>query len=225
MLLVATDLTLANSQLIWTVPQAHFEAPSQAAQLIDSAERSDPSAGPFRIHRMLGWFPAHFINTGTAERFREWIEWERGTLHPLYALPMGLEYCDTVWALELDDHAAFFRPRAMPVPAGMARVLGIPAGQPVAYFPRRSYDLWGARYFVLPATPDWSSLERGFASFLDNTELIHPGADVLYEKQDREGQRAVGLEPGLAASPQQGRLSPRLDRPLRAVYRSRVRSS
>ena len=69
----------------------------------------------------------------------------RGTLHPLYALPMGLEYCDTVWALELDDHAAFFRPRAMPVPAGMARILGIPAGQPVAYFPRRSYDLWGAR--------------------------------------------------------------------------------
>jgi hypothetical protein len=76
----------------------------------------------------------------------------------------------------------------MPVPAGMARILGVPAEQPVIYFPRRSFDLWGARYFLLPAAPDWASRERGFASFLDNTELIHPSPDVLYETQYREGR-------------------------------------
>ncbi len=28
---------------------------------------------------------------------------------------------------------------------------------------------------------------RGYASFLDNTELIYPSPDVLFEKQGREG--------------------------------------
>jgi hypothetical protein len=71
----------------------------------------------------------------------------------------------------------------MPVPAGMARVLRVQPGQPVMYFPRRSFDLWGARYFILPASPSWASPERGFASFLDQTELVHPSADVLHERQ------------------------------------------
>ena len=69
---------LANARLIWTVPQAEFDAPSEAARLIEAAERSDPSPGPFRIHRMLSWYPAQFATTGTAERLREWIDWERG---------------------------------------------------------------------------------------------------------------------------------------------------
>ena len=58
--------------------------------------------------------------------------------------------------------------------AELAKTLGVPAGKPVVYYPRRSYDLWGARYFLLPASPDWSSPDRGFVSFLDQTELIHP---------------------------------------------------
>ena len=49
----------------------------------------------------------------------------------------------------------------------------------MVYFPRRSFDLWGARYFLLPASPDWSSPDRGIASFLDQTELVYPEADLL----------------------------------------------
>jgi hypothetical protein len=101
---------------------------------------------------------------------------------------MGLEYCATVGALEVEDHAGFFRPRALPLPAEHARNLRVPAGQAVVYFPRRSFDLWGARYFLLPALPNWQSPVRGFASFLDQTELIHPSPDVLHEQQDREGR-------------------------------------
>jgi hypothetical protein len=137
---------------------------------------------------MLGWYPPPFSTTGSAERFRDWVSWERGTLQPLYGLPLGLDYCATVGAVELDDHAAFFRPRAVPVPAGMAQILGVPAGQPVVYFPRRGFDLWGVRYFLLPSLADWQSPVRGFASFLDQTELIHPSPDVLHEQQDREGR-------------------------------------
>jgi hypothetical protein len=187
LLLLAADLAVANARLIWTVPQADFETPSEAARRIEAAERADPAPGPFRIHRMLGWYPVPFSTTGSVERFREWVSWERGTLQPLYGLPLGLDYCATVGALELADHAVFFRPRARPVPAGRAPNLGVPAGQPVVYFPRRSFDLWGARYFLLPARPEWQSLMRGFASFLDQTELIYPSPDVLDETQSRGG--------------------------------------
>jgi hypothetical protein len=194
MLLLSADLALANARLVWTAPQAAFDALPEAARLIETAERSDPSPGPFRVHRMPGgWFPVQFGTTHTAQRYSELIAWARETLYPLYALPLGLEYCTTIGSLEIEDYAAFFHPRPMPVPAGIAQVLGIPAGQPVVYFARRSFDLWGARYFLLPASPDWSSPERGFASFLDKTELVYPDPDVLHQRQSREGREPWSL--------------------------------
>src|SRR5262249_53109560 len=65
----AGDLAVANAWVIWTVPQAKFDAPSEAARLIEAAERSDPSAGPFRVHRIPGgWFPGHFATTRSSHR-------------------------------------------------------------------------------------------------------------------------------------------------------------
>jgi hypothetical protein len=193
LLLLTADLALANARLIWTVPQAAFDTPSEAARLIETAEQSDPSAGPFRVHRMPGWFPVHCAATRSPQRLHELIGWARETLHPLIALPLGLEYCATIGSLEVEDYIAFFHPREMPAPPGTARFLGVPPGQPVAYFPRRSFDLWGARYFLLPASPDWASRERGFASFLDKTELIYPSPDVFHERQSGEGGEPWGV--------------------------------
>jgi hypothetical protein len=194
LVLLAADLSLANARLVRAAPQAEFDAPSEAARLIEAAERANPSPGPFRVHRMPGgWFPSQFATTQTAQRYRELIAWARETLYPLFGLPMGLEYCITIGSLEIEDYMAFFHPSAMPVPAAMARVLGVPTGQPVVYLPRRSFDLWGARYFLLPAAPRWTSPERGFASFLDKTELIHPDPDVLYERPSRPGREPWGL--------------------------------
>jgi len=194
LVLMAADLALANFRLIWTAPQAEFDRPSEAARLIEAAERSDPSPGPFRVHRMPGgWFPASFTMTRTARRLPEVVAWTRETLYPLLAVPLGFEYCTTIGSLELEDYVAFFTPRAMPVPAGMARVLGVPAGQPVVYFPRRSFDLWGARYFLIPASPDWASRERGLASFLDKTDLIYPSPDVLFDRRYAEGRVPWGM--------------------------------
>jgi Bacterial membrane protein YfhO len=182
LVVLAVDLAVANARLVSTIPQSDCDAPSEAARLIEAAERADPAPGPYRVHRMAGWFPAHFAGTGSAGRFRELTAWARQTLHPLLGLPLGLEYCQTIGSLEVDDYVALFQPALVPVPAPTARILGVPAGSPVVYFPRRSFDLWGARYFILPAAPDWMSRQRGFASFLDKTELIYPTATVLYER-------------------------------------------
>jgi hypothetical protein len=68
------------------------------------------------------------------------------------------------------------------MPDRIAQALRVPVGQMLAYFPRRSFDLWGARYFVIPAVPEWASIDRGFASFLDQTELIYPSLEELHEE-------------------------------------------
>jgi hypothetical protein len=186
-LLLTADLALNNARLICTVPQAEFDAPSEAVRLIEEAEVADLSRGPFRVHRMPGCFPVNFRATSSSDRPREVFAWARETVYPLVALPLGVQYCATSGSLEIDDYIALFSPQMMSLPAGSDRILGVPAGQPVAYYPRRSFDLWGARYFVLPALPDWGSPVRGYASFLDNTELIYPSADVLFDTQGRDG--------------------------------------
>jgi hypothetical protein len=182
MVCVAADLATANAKLIWTAPQALFDAPPRAAQLIATAEHTDPSPGPFRIHRMTGWYPLRFSATRTPQRYSELFAWSHDTLYPLVGLPLGLEYSMTVGSLEIEDYITFFHPRIMPMPGGIAQALGVPAGEPLVYFPRRSFDLWGVRYFLLPASPEWASTGRGFASFLDQTELIYPSHDVLHEE-------------------------------------------
>ena len=58
------------------------------------------------------------------------------------------------------------------------RNLGIAAGEKVVYFPRRSYDMWNTRYFILPKYPhNWLDESRGYASFLHETEEIYPPPD------------------------------------------------
>ncbi len=194
LVLMTADLAAANARLVWTVPQAVFEAPSEVARRIEAAERADPSPGPFRVHRMPDWSPARFLQDRSPRRLREELAWGRGTLQPLHALPLGLEYCATQGILELDDYVFFFHPDTMPLPAAMARALGLAEGREVRYFPRRGFDLWGARYFVLPALPhDWMSKSRGFASFLDQTDLIYPDLDVLGGETVEAGRESWGV--------------------------------
>lgn len=186
---MAGDLAVANGRLIATVPQVELDEPTEVARLIEAAEKTQPSAGPFRIHRMPGgWFPGHFATTRSANRNRELIDWARETLLPLYALPLKLDYCATSGSLELEDYLAFFDATMIPAPSALAQALSIPPGQPIVYYPRRSYDLWGTRYFILPAWPDWGTLDRGVASFLEKTELIHPSAEELHQRRGRSGE-------------------------------------
>jgi hypothetical protein len=53
-------------------------------------------------------------------------------------------------------------------------------GRRVLYYPRRGFDLWNTRYFILPASPgDWTEANRGYAAFLEQTEMIYPDPKSL----------------------------------------------
>jgi hypothetical protein len=54
----------------------------------------------------------------------------------------------------------------------------------VVVYPRRGFDLWNSRYFILPGAPKWNDADRGIASFLPQTEQVYPPKEILAGKPD-----------------------------------------
>ena len=171
--LMAVDLAVANARLIITAPQSVFDAEPRALRLIREAEKDQPTPGPFRIHRMH-WSPTGWVSRGSPDRSEEMVVWERDTLGGHHAIPYGLGYVYAKGTTELADYSLFFRQGRFAVNAAVARELEMKPGQLVVYHTRRGYDLWGARYFILPGRLAWNSLLRGYTSFLPDIDEIYP---------------------------------------------------
>lgn len=193
LVILTLDLGMSAGGMIWTVPQAAFEVKPEAARRIAAAEREQPSDGPFRVYRMPSWYPRRFLQGGSPERLRALIDWTRETLTPLSGLPLGLESSATSGAIGLDDYESMFMPMKLTVGDELARSLKIAPGRPLYYHPRRAFDLWGTRYFILPIrNSGWATAERAFASFLSDVEVVYPkpedlgGTSGLKEWTDRE---------------------------------------
>ena len=57
----------------------------------------------------------------------------------------------------------------------IAKWLGTEVGEDVIYFPRRAYDMWNTRYFVVPAFANgWRDETRASAAFRFESESIYP---------------------------------------------------
>jgi len=192
LVVVAADLAVANARYVITVPQALFEDEPEVVRIINEAERRNPSPGPFRVHRMPIWNPPRWISDSSTDRVRDFVTWERGTIQPKYGITKGIEYTHTLGVAELFDYEWFFSgfPRKIREPVALA--LGAKAGQEVVYFPRRSFDMWNTRYFLLPVYPHgWMDEHRGYAAFLDATELIYP---LLLQERGREAEQKAWIE-------------------------------
>ena len=178
LIVMALDLAAANSGYVMTVEQSLFEGKPELAQIIEKAEaqRDPPVPGPFRVHRMPAWNPVAWKSTASADRARDYVVWERATLRSKFGINFGIEYTHTQGVAELYDHDWYFSGFLSTVigPA-TARQLGTTAGTKVIYYPRRAYDVWNTRYFVVPANASgWRDPARASAAFRFATELIYP---------------------------------------------------
>ena len=179
LILSTVDLASANRQMIATAPQAHFETNPEVLKIIEAAEKERPSDGPYRIHRAPIWNPIGWATRKSTDRVGEFMQWERDTLQPKYGINLGVEYTHTIGVAELYDYEWYFGGFPFSTSPEFARGIGIEPGQKVVYFPRRSFDMWNSRYFVLPSFPNgWMDEDRGFATFLRETEVIHPKKEV-----------------------------------------------
>jgi hypothetical protein len=175
---VAADLAVANARYVITVPQSLMETEPEVVRIIRDAEAAKPASGPFRIHRMPQWNPPFWYSEESADRVGDFVAWERETIQPKYGITLGVNYTHTIGVAEIYDYEWFFGGFPYTVRGDTARSLGIDSGQKVVYFPRRSYDMWNTRYFILPKFPHgWLDESRGYAAFLHETEQIYPAPD------------------------------------------------
>jgi hypothetical protein len=170
----ALDLGVAHRPLIYTIPQHILDARPRALDVIQSAEANDPSPGPFRIHRQANWAPAAWLAGGSADRLEDIVRWERDSLRSKYAITEGLAYASTRGTAELSELLPFFTSMPIRLDPEASRRNGFPEGYEVVYFTRRGFDLWNARYFILPARLALRSRFRGVLSLLPRTVEIDP---------------------------------------------------
>jgi hypothetical protein len=191
LLAATTDIALANARFVTTVPQSLFETEPEVLRILREAEEKDPSPGPYRVHRMPQWNPLSWLAESSDDRTRDFVSWERGTLQPKYGINLGLEYTHTMGVAELYDYEWFFSPFSYSVRDRTAEALGLPSGERVVYFPRRSFDIWNTRYFVLPLYPNgWLDEFRGYASFWFETDQIYPPPGSLDSPSKTEEMKA-----------------------------------
>ena len=184
LVVLSVDLGLANAVFIKTAPQSDFERVPRVLELIADAEKRDPSPGPYRVHRQPTWSPVSWSHIPSVDRIRDFVHWESDTLQPKYGLLHGVEYTTTIGVAELYDYSWFFSPFPRAARPEAARFLEVAPGYPVVVYPRRGFDLWNSRYFVLPALPDWKGADRGYASFLPQTRQVYPPKEVLKGRID-----------------------------------------
>ncbi len=190
MALVTADLAVAHAPLIIAIPQADFEREPEVLEAIRAAERAEPGPGPFRIQRLPSWVPTGWADSPSKERLRELVDWEIDTLQPAFGWLHGLDYVfvDESETASLDQRR-LFRPAYRVLDPATSSTLGVEPGKPVLYHPRAAFDLWGARYFILPSSPgDWTDENRSYAAFIDRTDLIYPDPASM-AGPDRAGDR------------------------------------
>jgi hypothetical protein len=178
LILMTLDLASANARYVMTVEQSMFDSPPGLVQIIEKAEsaRNPPVPGPFRVHRMPAWSPVAWNVTRSKDRESEIVAWERETLGARWGVNFGIEYTFTITPANLSDFDWYFsRFHLTAATPEIASWLGTPVGQPVIYYPRRAFDMWNTRYFIVPAFANgWRDQERATAAFRFESELIYP---------------------------------------------------
>jgi hypothetical protein len=183
------DLGLSNAYHVVTAPQSAFEGTPRALELIREAERANPSPGRFRIQRVGRWWPARWSEGGSQRQFEQITRWERDSLRPNYGLPLDVRstfYLDTIEPL---DYGLFFLPWALRPDEDAVRAHGLKPGQKVWYYPRRGFDLWNTRYFIVPGRLIWDSPARGYAACIPHSTFLYP-APGSFDGPDGPARRA-----------------------------------
>src|SRR5262249_38189459 len=144
----------------------------------------------FRVHRMPAWFPAAGFGREGFDPFLALTRWEYDTIKPRYATRAGVSYALAGGWLELADYNDFLGGLYLPPDAPRAPPRGAVDGQPVFYYTRRGYDLWGTRYFVVPMDPgNWQDASRGIAAFLAGSDTLAPDPALMGRHENAETLR------------------------------------
>jgi hypothetical protein len=105
---------------------------------------------------------------------------------PLHGLPENLSYTLALGVFDREEHVQRFSPIVRPA-GELGTPFGLSVEQSIVVQPRRAFDLWNTRYFILPVDPaDHRDSVRSYAALLGYSEIIAPDLALL----KREGRLA-----------------------------------
>jgi len=190
LVVMTVDLAAANARHILTVPQAVLDSKPRVLQIIEDREKRDPSDGPFRVHRLPAWHPRGWQTAHSLDRASEMVAWEHDTLQPKYGINFRVEYTHTMGTAEVSQYESSFAGFLGKVRTDeAANALSVDLGRDVFYYPRRSFDMWNTRYFVLPCYPHgWRDPFRAYAAFWFQTEQVYPEPESFGGPKSAETQ-------------------------------------
>ena len=166
--LLAADLYSANAWLILADEQAAIDAKPIVIRAIEQEEAKEPESRPYRVHRTAIYSPKCWRDHSNPERCQEMSRWERSTIQPKYGLPFGVQYTTTIGTMAIYDVEFFFGPwnlRQLPPPVRKRVNTDL-----IVYYPRRGFDLWNTKYFVIPKGAKLDDEYRGTFSFLSSSD-------------------------------------------------------
>jgi hypothetical protein len=193
---LAADLARVGSGLVWTVPQAVFEQPPRGLALIRRAETGDPADGPYRVYHLgVGLVSPPDVTTRRPWSLERVVRWQRDMLVPFSGIAQGVSYTYFEGSTVHFDYPFFFDPFRLRLDEQTVRALRLrlDPGQEMVYYPRRGLDLWGSRYFIVPATMVWDDPRRAFASLWGATRRIYP-EKTRFDGPDGPAERRRWLE-------------------------------
>ena len=192
---MTADLAAANARYVLTVPQAVLDSKPEVLRIIEDEERKQPSTGPLPHPSHAGLAPARsgrrlprsigpsISSPGNTTRSSRSMGSISGSSTPI---PSASASSMTTSG----SSAVFPGPSARP---RWPRPSASMSGKEVVYFPRRSFDIWNTRYFVVPcrSARGWRDAYRGYASFLFETERIYPQPQGAARTRRRRGTQGL----------------------------------
>jgi len=175
----AVDLYLANGWIVMTDRQEHYDRLPHVVEVIRRHEAEHGTGQPYRVHRTSIYNPQKFHRTDSPDRAQEVFRWEHQTIQPKYGISFGVSYVHTVGTISLYDYSFFFGPFFVP---GGGVTLRDGRQVKVVYHPRLAFDLWNAKYFVLPRVMVLDHEYRGTAAMVADRE--GKPLPVLYRTPD-----------------------------------------
>ena len=135
--LVAADLWVANRHLVVSHSRSVWEhTPPALVAIKEDLARRGETGRPFRVYRPLLFEPAWMARTSSTRRMDELFERDVRTLENKNGLLWDVSYSWSDITLPVHHYVRLFRP---------IRHRGY------SFVPRQPFDLFGTRYFVMPA--------------------------------------------------------------------------
>jgi hypothetical protein len=173
------DLACANARMIVTMPQSVMDPTPEVVSILERAEKTKPLPGPYRVHRVPVWGPIAWSETTSPNRMGDFVAWEHRTAEPKYGINWNVQYTFTLGVDQLYDYEWFFGGFFYRARERAARALNVEPETELLVYPRRAFNMWNSRYFILPYFAHWQDSYRGIASFIDRTERVFPPPDAF----------------------------------------------